>query len=286
MPREAAIAAIEPLSRALPQLVSASAVTARSGDFATALAQAARGLDPSERGQLMVRGLPAASASAPAAIETASAPATAEQPTNWRQLDARERSYRFAHGEVDPAGKQPSDLFGADGFGFDDLVDIINPLQHVPILSALYRWATGDKISQGASLAGDIMFGGALFAGPMAVIGPVMNAALTEATGGQNMSDRVATALLGPSPGEEVPTNLAETPPAMLARDEADVSPPVMASERPTEAAASAPPPPPADTSFVGQFGNGLDKYRAFALEKPKAFALPPPAGSPLAGAL
>ena len=33
----------------------------------------------------------------------------------------------------------------ADGFGFRDVLDIINPLQHLPIISSIYRWATGDS---------------------------------------------------------------------------------------------------------------------------------------------
>jgi len=47
-----------------------------------------------------------------------------------------------------------------DGFGFDDLIDVINPLQHIPIVSTLYRAITGDKMEIPAQLAGGALYGG------------------------------------------------------------------------------------------------------------------------------
>jgi len=41
-----------------------------------------------------------------------------------------------------------------------NLVDIINPLQHIPVVSAIYRHITGDSISPGAKLVGDALYGG------------------------------------------------------------------------------------------------------------------------------
>jgi hypothetical protein len=51
-------------------------------------------------------------------------------------------------------------LFGADGLTFYDLLDIINPLQHLPILSNIYRELTGDDLSPGARMMGGGLFGG------------------------------------------------------------------------------------------------------------------------------
>ena len=59
------------------------------------------------------------------------------------------------------AARESDGFFGADGFGFDDFLDLINPLQHIPIISTIYREITGDTISDGARI-----FGGALFGGP------------------------------------------------------------------------------------------------------------------------
>ncbi len=50
--------------------------------------------------------------------------------------------------------------FGKDGFTFFDFLDIINPLQHIPFVSTLYRNLTGDEIDPGARIAGATLFGG------------------------------------------------------------------------------------------------------------------------------
>ncbi len=44
--------------------------------------------------------------------------------------------------------------------GFDDLVDAVNPLQQLPVVSSVYREATGETISIPARLAGGFLFGG------------------------------------------------------------------------------------------------------------------------------
>lgn len=47
-----------------------------------------------------------------------------------------------------------------DGFSFDDFLDIINPLQHIPVVSTIYRKLTGDTIKPLERLAGDTLYGG------------------------------------------------------------------------------------------------------------------------------
>lgn len=53
-----------------------------------------------------------------------------------------------------------SKFFGENGFELSDLLDIINPLQHLPVISSIYRSLTGDDISAGARLTGGAIFGG------------------------------------------------------------------------------------------------------------------------------
>lgn len=43
---------------------------------------------------------------------------------------------------------------------FGDVLDAINPLQHIPIVSDIYRALTGDTISTGAQILGGGIFGG------------------------------------------------------------------------------------------------------------------------------
>lgn len=55
-----------------------------------------------------------------------------------------------------PGGPQPA----ATEFGFDDLIDIVNPLQHLPVIGSLYRAISDDEISPLARVAGGTLFGG------------------------------------------------------------------------------------------------------------------------------
>ncbi len=47
-----------------------------------------------------------------------------------------------------------------EGFSFDDLIDIVNPLQHIPVVGTLYRAITGDTIKTFPKIAGDTLYGG------------------------------------------------------------------------------------------------------------------------------
>jgi hypothetical protein len=46
------------------------------------------------------------------------------------------------------------------GPSFGDLLDTLNPLQHLPIISSLYRAITGDQIGHIPRVIGDTLFGG------------------------------------------------------------------------------------------------------------------------------
>ncbi|MCB9988050.1 MAG: hypothetical protein H6868_01810 [Rhodospirillales bacterium] len=45
-------------------------------------------------------------------------------------------------------------------FGFGDLVDIINPLQHIPLIGNIYRALTGDEIAPASQIIGSTVYGG------------------------------------------------------------------------------------------------------------------------------
>ncbi len=62
----------------------------------------------------------------------------------------------------EPRAKQSSGfhLWGEDGFTFRDILDVVNPLQHLPIISTVYRAITGSTISPASRVLGDTLFGG------------------------------------------------------------------------------------------------------------------------------
>jgi len=47
-------------------------------------------------------------------------------------------------------------------FSFKTILDTINPLQHIPVISTLYRELTGETIEPAARMAGGALFGGAI----------------------------------------------------------------------------------------------------------------------------
>jgi len=88
------------------------------------------------------------------------------------------------------APKPASGLFGADGFTFGDLVDLVNPLQHIPVLGSYYRKWTGDDIAPAIRVAGGALFGGPLGAG-LAAVGMVVERGVRGALGRPAARDAV-----------------------------------------------------------------------------------------------
>lgn len=87
--------------------------------------------------------LPAQTSSVP------SYPTTASGKRNW------------AWSAVHPGEAIPSkDTIPAQDLSFGDLVDVINPLQHIPVVGSIYRAITGDTVSAPAQAVGDFLFGG------------------------------------------------------------------------------------------------------------------------------
>ncbi len=130
-----------------------------------------------------------------------------------------------------PADSFVTRLFGADGFNFLDILDIINPLQHIPFVSNLYRALTGDTIAPASRVAG-----GALFGGPIGAAVSLVNSIVAEWSG-KDMSDHVVAFFTG---------------------GDSDGDAPQLAGDLPeTEAAGSAPnqtPEPPADLAAAGHW--------------------------------
>lgn len=77
-----------------------------------------------------------------------------------------------------PGGRSASNAGKDDGFSFGDLLDIINPLQHIPVVGALYREITGDTIGAAAKVAG-----GALFGGVIGLVASLVDSVISETTG-------------------------------------------------------------------------------------------------------
>lgn len=75
-------------------------------------------------------------------------------------------------------GKHLSMFANDEEPSFWDVLDVINPLQHIPVIGNLYREATGDQIGVGARLVG-----GTLFGGPLGLVASAVDCMVEESTG-------------------------------------------------------------------------------------------------------
>lgn len=87
-------------------------------------------------------------------------------------------SFRDTLDEVESQMKSPSSEAQEEPFGFFDLLDMVNPLQHIPILSFFYRAITGDEIKPISQI-----IGGGVFGGPLGAASGLLSAVVEDATG-------------------------------------------------------------------------------------------------------
>ena len=168
----------------------------------------------------------AAKAAAPAsAAQTAEAAVQAAEATPNTKSSSAEIHRRFARFETmdDAAGVPDRDL------EFGDLLDIINPLQHIPIVGWLYRSLTGDEISGPAKILGGLLFGG-----PIGFIASIFDAVVAEAMG-RDLGETVMAALFdGGDTGDDLgDVQLAEQPRAATAAEAATVGTPIESPVQP-----------------------------------------------------
>lgn len=102
-----------------------------------------------------------------------------------------------------PAVTRGVPAWGKDGFTFGDLIDVVNPLQHIPVVSWAYRALTGDKIAPAAKVVG-----GTLFGGPVGLALGAVDATLLHKTG-RDTGETVVALLSGKERGAPVPTSVA-----------------------------------------------------------------------------
>jgi hypothetical protein len=122
-------------------------------------------------------------------METTTTSAAALEP---RQIDSHRGSHapavgRDVHARL--AGSRPNQdvdlppFWGEDGFTFDDIVDLVNPLHHIPLVGSLYRSLTGDQIAAGPRIMGGALFAGGPVGAAIAAAGNAVNAGIAHDTG-------------------------------------------------------------------------------------------------------
>lgn len=99
---------------------------------------------------------------------------------------------------------EPHKFWEKEGPSFSDFIDVINPLQHIPVVSAIYQGLTGDKISNGAKVAGSVLYGG-----PVGFLSSVVNSVI-EHESGKDINGHITAMLFDSKPQE--PIQIANIP--------------------------------------------------------------------------
>jgi len=101
-----------------------------------------------------------------------------------------------------PAAGSSSDSDSMWHVSFDDVLDVVNPLQHFPIVGTVYRALTHDQIKTPEKVAGDTLYGGVMgLASSLADVG-------FEKLTGHNFGDTVMAMFTGHY-SDEKPTAVA-----------------------------------------------------------------------------
>jgi hypothetical protein len=106
----------------------------------------------------------------------------------------------------EPVAAHPSGAITADDLNFDALIDTINPLQHIPVVSTIYREVTGDKMGAPAAIVGGALYGGVF--GFFSALGNEFLKAVT----GHDVGETILSLLQGDG-GSDNTTNVASSDP-------------------------------------------------------------------------
>jgi hypothetical protein len=136
---------------------------------------------------------------------------------------------------------------------FDDVLDLVNPLQHLPVISTIYRAITGDKIKPAMQIMGDLGYGG-----PTGFVLSCFQVLFNQISG-DDIGGHILSFLDGKDSPKvaAAPASGAEPAPQLASAAEA---PPVVAADPPA-ATAGGPPPAPLDVAdAIQSYRNGTNR--------------------------
>jgi hypothetical protein len=112
--------------------------------------------------------------------------------------------------DIRPEAKANSDqsFFGKDGLTFRDVIDAVNPLNHIPIVSDLFASATEHKPSTASKL-----IGGTLLGGPIGFVASLATVMFENATGESPTQAAYAALTNTKTPPTQLAAAAPQTPP-------------------------------------------------------------------------
>ncbi len=117
-------------------------------------------------------------------------------------------------------GKNEAADVATETVSFEDFLDALNPLQHIPVLSTAYRALTGERISPVSRIAGDALYGGVfgLASAALSAAGAIADEIIAANNDGQSASEFMIASLFGSDDGS---VQLAEAAPPPALRPDA-----------------------------------------------------------------
>jgi hypothetical protein len=115
-----------------------------------------------------------------------------------------------------PSEKSGIKWWSKGSFSFKDILDMINPLQHLPIVSTLYRAFTGEGIGGVARIVGAAIYGRAGGIGSM--VSSLVNSVFGAVTG-KDLGERVFAAVFGSPKSAATPAQASPPMTASVARE-------------------------------------------------------------------
>ena len=137
------------------------------------------------------------------------------------------------------------------------IIDIFNPLQHIPVIGALYRHITGDEINSVARLAGDTLYGGPL--GSAVAVADIV----CEKTTGKDIGETMIAGIINNGPQPETMIVWKTNEPATIKANEIIWS---TASQTQEFSEKNIPVPP---EIIASKMMEALDKYTGMNLPEP-----------------
>jgi hypothetical protein len=125
---------------------------------------------------------------------------------DWTPQAVNAQSLKGSDAEhADAPDGDPDALFGKEGITFHDVLEMFNPLQHLPVIGTVYREITGDETKPGVRLVGGLLFGG-----PTGMLAAGINNAIEYHTGRDIGGELIAAVTGRPMMTDEAKTRLAE----------------------------------------------------------------------------
>jgi hypothetical protein len=99
-------------------------------------------------------------------------------------------------------------LWDGGSFDFHDILDVINPLHHLPVINSIYRSEVKDEIGAVPRILGSMLYGGGVVGALIGAASAIVNIVVEHETG-KDLGQHIYTAIFGEGAGTRRTTQVA-----------------------------------------------------------------------------